>query len=164
MVTDSYIPCSNLFGKASTAGPEKGLDVGARMECVESTTKTGKTHTVLSTKPITSKRKYRNKVCEFGGEKFDSAKELKRYRDLMILQDIGMIAGLTRQVPFVLAPGVLIAGERRKRPAIRYILDFLYTTGDGSMVHEDVKGMQTPVYRLKKHLMKTVHNIDVKEV
>jgi len=108
--------------------------------------------------------KYRNRPCEVGGEKYRSQKELRRHRELLLLQREGLIAGLTREVPFVLAPGVKIDGEKRARPAIRYVVDFLYSTQLGVMVHEDAKGMQTRVYRLKKHLMKTVHGIDVKEV
>ena len=108
--------------------------------------------------------KYRNKPCTVGGEKYRSQRERDRHQELLLLQRAGKIAGLTREVPFVLAPGVLIEGEKRKRPAVRYVLDFLYTTADGRRVAEDAKGMQTPVYRLKKHLLATVHGIHVVEV
>ena len=81
-----------------------------------------------------------------------------------MLQRAGKIAGLTREVPFVLAPGVKIEGEKRARPALRYFCDFLYTTADGRMVAEDAKGVSTPLYRAKKHLLATVHGIHVREV
>lgn len=108
--------------------------------------------------------KYRNKPCQVGAEKYRSQREAKRHQELLLLQRAGKIAGLTREVPFVLAPGVLIEGEKRKRPPVLYVLDFLYTTADGRRVAEDAKGMQTPVYRLKKHLLATVHGIHVVEV
>lgn len=108
--------------------------------------------------------KYRNNPCQVGAEKYRSQREAKRHQELLLLQRAGKIAGLTREVPFVLAPGVLIEGEKRKRPPVRYVLDFLYTTADGRRVAEDAKGMQTPVYRLKKHLLATVHGIHVVEV
>ena len=107
--------------------------------------------------------KYGNKPCSVGSEKYRSQREMKRHQDLLLLQKAGEIAGLTREVPFVLAPAVHINGENRKRPAVRYVADFVYSTSHGAIVVEDAKGMQTPVYRLKKHLMKTLHNIDVQE-
>lgn len=108
--------------------------------------------------------KYRNRPCQIGAEKYRSQKEASRHQSLLLLQRAGKIAGLTREVPFVLAPKVHIAGEKRARPAVRYVLDFLYSTDDGRQVAEDAKGIQTPVYRLKKHLMATVHGIHVVEV
>jgi hypothetical protein len=108
--------------------------------------------------------KYRNKPCTVGGEKYRSQREAKRHQDLLLLQKAGQIAGLTREVAFELAPGVKIKGEGRKRPAVRYVADFVFSdVRSGAVVVEDAKGMQTPVYRLKKHLMKTIHNIDVVE-
>jgi len=108
--------------------------------------------------------KYRNKPCTVGGEKYRSQREAKRHQDLLLLQKAGLIAGLIREVPFELAPGVKIKGGDRKRPAVRYVADFVFSdVRSGAVVVEDAKGMQTPVYRLKKHLMKTIHNIDVVE-
>lgn len=108
--------------------------------------------------------KYGNRPQTIGLEKYRSQREAARHQKLMLWQKAGHIAGLTREVPFVLAPKVKIEGEKRTRPAVRYVADFVYSTADGRQVVEDAKGMQTPVYRLKKHLMKTVHGIDVQEV
>ena len=109
--------------------------------------------------------KYRNKPCTVGGEKYRSQREAKRHQDLLLLQKAGLIAGLIREVAFELAPGVKISGEDRKRPAVRYVADFVYSdVRSGKVVVEDAKGMQTPVYRLKKHLLATVHGIHVVEV
>ena len=108
--------------------------------------------------------KYRNKPCAVGGEKYRSQREAKRHQELLLLQRAGKIAGLAREVPFELLPGVKINGEPRARPAVRYVADFVYSdVAAGKVVVEDAKGVQTPVYRLKKHLMKTIHNIDVVE-
>ena len=108
--------------------------------------------------------KYRNKPCQIGAEKYRSQREAKRHQTLLLMQKAGRIAGLTREVPFVLAPGVKILGEDRARPALRYVADFTYSdVRSGTVVVEDAKGMQTAMYRLKKHLMKTVHGIDVVE-
>lgn len=108
--------------------------------------------------------KYRNKPCEVGAERYRSQRERDRHQALLLLQKAGRIAGLVREVQFELAPGVLIQGEKRKRPALRYVADFVYSDVQlGRVVVEDAKGMQTPVYRLKKHLMATIRGIHVQE-
>lgn len=109
--------------------------------------------------------KYLNKPCQVGTEKYRSQRERDRHQELLLLQRAGRIANLKREVPFELAPKVKIAGEDRARPAVRYVADFTYTElSTGRRVVADAKGMQTPVYRLKKHLMKTAHGIDLIEI
>ncbi|MCG4607161.1 hypothetical protein L0O74_12605, partial [Bifidobacterium longum] len=59
-----------------------------------------------------------------------------------------------------------IAGEKRAKPALRYFADFTYLK-DGVQVVEDVKSVATrklASYRSKKHMMKSVHDIDISEV
>lgn len=63
-----------------------------------------------------------------------------------------------------LAPAVRLHGEKRLKPALRYVADFRYYYFDprlGHFVVEDTKGRDTPVSRIKRHLMKSVHGIDV---
>lgn len=105
--------------------------------------------------------KYRNKKCEYNGEKFDSQRELNRYLELRLLERAGKISELKRQAPYVLAPAVRIGG--RGRPALRYYADFVYIE-DGKEIVEDTKGRITEGYRIKRHLMKAVHNIDIVEI
>ncbi|OJA82927.1 hypothetical protein BGV71_14245 [Burkholderia ubonensis] len=94
--------------------------------------------------------KYRNVRCEYDGIKFDSRRERDRWVELMRQRNAGEISNLERQVVFVLADPVVIDG--RKRPALRYIADFVYER-DGATVIEDVKGRITEGYRIKRHLM-----------
>ena len=91
---------------------------------------------------------------------YASKKEADRAFFLRILVADGCIADLREQVVYELAPGVVIQG--RKRPPLRYIADFVYQA-HGKQVVEDVKGMITPVYRIKRHLMKAIHGIDIHE-
>jgi hypothetical protein len=88
------------------------------------------------------------------GEVFDSKMEAKRYLQLRALSNSGEILNLQRQVPFVLTVGETRVG--------RYVADFVYDQRIGSVfatglpqferVVEDVKGMQTPLFRWKaKH-------------
>lgn len=96
------------------------------------------------------KSKYGNTKCESGGVKFDSKREMMRWHELVQMQIRGEISELELQVPFVLADPVVIKG--RKRPALRYVADFVYERG-GQTVIEDVKGRETEGYRIKRHLM-----------
>ena len=107
--------------------------------------------------------KYSNKKTQVGDIVFDSKREARRYTQLLLLQRAGEITGLTLQVPFVLAPSVKFAGSPRAKPALKYLADFVYSdVRSGCIVVEDVKGVQTEAFRIKLHLMKSVHGIDVK--
>lgn len=109
--------------------------------------------------------KYRNEPCQVGAEKYRSKRERDRHQELLLLQRAGKITELRREVPFELAPKVKIEGEDRARPAVKYIADFTYIeVPSGRRVVADAKGMQTTVYRLKKHLLKSIHGIDLIEI
>jgi hypothetical protein len=108
--------------------------------------------------------KYKSKRVTIGERTFASMREADRFLVLSARQDAGEICELQCQVRFVLAPAADI-GEKRKKPALRYFADFVYVVvATGERVVEDAKGVQTPEYRTKKHLMKTVHGIDISEV
>jgi len=95
--------------------------------------------------------------------KFDSKGEAKRYQELQLMLKAGEISEFSRQVPFVLAPAVVLNG--RKKPALRYVADFVYCDKQGFQVVEDFKGGSplTDVFKIKRHLMKVVHGIDIFE-
>ena len=98
--------------------------------------------------------KYKAKPVTIDGIRFASQREGSRYRALKLLERAGEITGLELQPVFVLAPGVLVPGEKRRRPPLRYVADFQYRTTVGDrLVVEDVKGVQTTVFRLKLHLL-----------
>lgn len=99
--------------------------------------------------------KYRNIKTVVDGIKFDSKKEAKRYGELKIMQRYGFISSLQMQVPYELKiNGKLVC---------KYVADFKYLA-KGRLVVEDVKGIKTPIYRLKKKLMLAIHGIEIKEV
>ncbi len=107
--------------------------------------------------------KFNAQKTEVAGIVFDSKAEARRYGQLIILERSGAIAGLTRQVRFVLAPSVKLEGAKRVKPALKYVCDFLYSDiKTGKVVVEDVKGIATPVFRIKQHLMATVHGLHIK--
>lgn len=111
--------------------------------------------------------KYGNRKTEArDGTMCDSRAEASRWDRLCMLQRGKVVRELRRQVMFELAPPVKFAGISRARPALRYQADFVYQEKqrDGSWldVVEDCKGVQTPVFKVKRHLMKSVHNIDLR--
>ncbi|WP_151778775.1 DUF1064 domain-containing protein [Acinetobacter bereziniae] len=112
------------------------------------------------------KPKFRNKKVVLNGTTFDSRKEAKRFRELQILERAGEISELQTQYAFVLAESVKFSNEPRKKPALRYVADFVYIK-NGCQVVEDVKSKisrSLAEYRIKKHLMMSVHGIEILEV
>lgn len=117
-------------------------------------------------KTAVKRNKYNASKIEKDGMKFDSVKEYKRYIELTAQMQRNEIQDLQCQVKFELAPKVKIAGEKRAKPALRYFADFTYLS-NGQLIVEDVKSAVTrklASFRNKKHLMKSVHDIDIKEV
>lgn len=103
--------------------------------------------------------KYRNKRIYVNGEKFDSMKEYRRYQDLRLMECMGEISHLKRQIPFTLFRKSKYGRE------IKYIADFTYLQ-NGKYVVEDVKSLatKTPLYRLKKRILAEHTGIIIKEV
>lgn len=107
------------------------------------------------------KSKYGAKKCEYDGIKFDSQKERDRYIELKLLEKRGGITGLQLQVPFVLQDSFEFNGK--KILPIKYIADFTYWE-NGELVIEDVKGVKTDVYELKKKMFMYRYKKYIKEV
>lgn len=110
--------------------------------------------------------KYRNRKTVLDGIEFDSAKEARRYAELLLLQKAGEIYDLKRQVPFVLIPAQKDekTGRLLEREA-KYIADFTYRScKNGRITVEDTKGFRTKDYILKRKLMLYRHGIKVKEI
>jgi hypothetical protein len=88
------------------------------------------------------------------GIKFDSGKESQRYLALKAEQQAGVISFLRLQKRYILrVNGIILC---------RYVADFVYIR-NGQQVVEDCKGVLTPVYKLKKRLMKIIHGIEIYE-
>lgn len=92
------------------------------------------------------------------GITFDSKKEAERYLVLRSKAKAGQISELVRQKRYELLPKQ--DGER----AVYYVADFVYKLPDGTVIVEDVKGVKTDVYKLKKKLMLYTYGIKINEV
>ena len=107
--------------------------------------------------------KYHNvRTTDSEGVTHDSKREAAHWEVLKLLEQSGQISELQRQVSFELAQAVVLDG--RKRPPLRYVADFVYRDSAGRVVVEDVKGVRTQGYRIKRHLMRVAYGIEVREV
>lgn len=105
--------------------------------------------------PSTKKKAKRKGKYNASGEYVDgqwcaSKAEAMRYRQLLKLQEEGRIANLECQPPFKIVIN--------NKLVCKYVADFRYDVTDDRMsvlynTVEDVKGMITPIYRLKKKLI-----------
>lgn len=95
--------------------------------------------------------KYRNKKTEYAGIRFDSKREAERYAELKLLEKAGEISHLELQPIIVLQEKFKYNGKTVR--AITYRADFAYYDhAIEKAVIEDVKGMETDVFKLKKKL------------
>ena len=94
--------------------------------------------------------KYHNTPVVIDGLRFDSKRELARYRELVLLRDAGVISDLVIHPRYT-----VMDGYNRKDgthvTAITYTGDFEYIE-NGQKVVEDVKGVETQVFRIKRKL------------
>lgn len=95
--------------------------------------------------------KYNASKVVIDGHRFDSQREARRYETLKQLEAAGKIAQLELQPRFELQPAFRYRGEAVRK--IEYVADFRYLDYErGGLAVEDVKGMKTDVYRLKRKL------------
>lgn len=108
------------------------------------------------------KNKFGNVARCVDGIRFDSQREALRYLVIKLMLRAGEISDLAMQEEFVIAPECVYKGTKQR--ARKYRADFSYTVvATGARVVEDCKGHRTAEYLLKRHLMVTVHGIEVKE-
>lgn len=94
------------------------------------------------------KSKYGARKTSVDGISFDSQAEANYYCKLKILLQKGEIDGFCRQARFLVTDGK--DGEK----GTEYVTDFIIFCRDGTYRIVDVKGVQTPVFKLKIKCMK----------
>lgn len=92
------------------------------------------------------KSKYGSKRLSVNDVKYDSQNEYFRHIELLLLQKYGEISNLRFHDKIDV---VYIC----RNPDIRYIPDFTYNDKSGNFIIEDVKGIQTPDFIIKKKIM-----------
>lgn len=86
---------------------------------------------------------------ELDGFKFDSKKEGKYYQELKLKVKAGEVVFFLRQVPFHL-PG-----------NVRYVVDFQEFHSDGTTHFIDVKGMDTPMSKMKRKQVEAIYPVKI---
>lgn len=144
------------------------LGAGARrqiaLEHLEQARREVMTVQAPSKRPSKTRRKYGNKPCTIDGHAFPSQAEGRRYVVLKNHAECGRISDLRLQPRYPLRIGGV--------HLCTYIGDFSYIDKRGQRIVEDVKGgagkgrtpLLTPVFKLKRRLMKILLNIDVKVI
>lgn len=101
--------------------------------------------------------KYRAQPVEIDGIRFASKAEGRRYEQLKLLREAGEIKDLQLQPAFPV--------QVNERDICSYKADFLYyDKRTNRLIIEDVKGVRTPVYKLKKKLVEALYGIEITEV
>lgn len=119
---------------------------------------------LLKTKKKKKKSKYSAVNTKVDGISFDSKKETRRYKELKILEKADEIKSLELQPRFLLQEKFKYNGKTIRK--IEYIADFRYIDEKGNTVVEDVKGMKTEVYKIKKKIFLKIYgeNLIFKEI
>lgn len=116
--------------------------------------------------------KYRAQAVVVDGIRFDSKAEAQHYGRLKLARDAGALT-FERQVPFIFEVTYTGANGRTAKRKMKYIADFVVTFTDGrtelysggSLVEvQDVKGVRTKEYKMKKKLMLDVYGIEIREI
>mgnify|MGYP000004970746 FL=1 len=120
--------------------------------------------------------KYGSRKAEVNGIVFDSKREAARYQELLLLEKVGEIKDIRRQVKYVLIPAQYEHPESTTKKGrgrcvereCAYIADFVYKTilpdGDTLTIVEDTKGFRTNDYIIKRKLMLSVYGIRIREI
>lgn len=96
--------------------------------------------------------KFRAQPTQYDGIKFSSKKEAKRYIDLKMLEKAGEVLFFLRQVAFPLDGNT------------KYICDFMVFWTNGEISIEDVKGMKTDMYIMKKKMIEARYPFEITEI
>ena len=104
---------------------------------------------------MTRRPKYGNRRTVVDGVAFASAAEARRWQELRLLEQAGQISELQRQPRYPL-------DVARERVGV-YVGDFWYVRKDRPTI-EDVKGVRTPLYRLKAKLVHALYGLTITEV
>lgn len=104
--------------------------------------------------------KYKNTKIVVDNIKFDSNLEATRYKELKLLERAGTITDLELQPRFLLQDSFKKNGRTFRK--IEYVADFKYIE-NGKTIVEDVKGLQTDVFKLKHKIFEKVYpNLELK--
>jgi hypothetical protein len=115
---------------------------------------------------MATRSKYGAQPTMVDGIRFASKKEARRYGELRLLEKAGELHNLRVQPSFDLC--VPVDDDVQKVGTYRADFDYCVCDIDpcvfDAIVVEDVKGVRTPVYRLKKRMVEAMYGIEIREV
>lgn len=97
------------------------------------------------------RHKYHAVSTKRDGKNFDSKMESRYYEVLKLRQQAGEVIFFLRQVPLEIPGG-------------KYVADFLVFLSDGTAEFVDVKGMDTPMSKLKRKAVEEIYPLTIKVV
>ena len=97
------------------------------------------------------RHKYGAKQTIRDGKKFPSKLEAAYYERLKLRQKAGEVLFFLRQIPFDIPGG-------------RYVCDYMVFLTNGDIDIVDVKGMDTPLSKLKRKAVEEIYPIEIKVV
>lgn len=134
---------------------------------------------VVSRKVGAKPSKYKSRKTLVNGILFDSKKEAARWQQLVLWEKSGGIRNLRRQMRYALCPLIIDGADcrdvnagtptPRRLPVAYYVADFEYEERSQAvpdwwpLIVEDVKGVKTPIYLLKKHWFEAQYGIQIRE-
>ena len=101
--------------------------------------------------------KYNAKKTIVDGHPFDSKREAERYCELKLFLKAGLIRNLELQPRFLLQDEFFDKNEV-KHKKIEYVADFMYIDKNNKKIVEDVKGVLTGVYKIKKKMFLKIYD------
>ena len=109
--------------------------------------------------------KYNARATFYDGVWFPSQAEADRYKELKLAEAAGEIKYLLLHPKYILQD-TFKDNTGKKQSAIHYIADFKYLeTATANWVVEDVKGVETPVFKLKAKMFKKLYpNLELRIV
>lgn len=116
--------------------------------------------------------KYNATITEIDGIKFRSKKEAKRYQELKLLQKAGEVLYFIRQPKFDLPGGVTYTadflvvwkGSKKKDAVWGVINPFLEFIEFNEICIEDVKGMKTKEFIMKKKMVESLYPVKIEVI
>lgn len=108
--------------------------------------------------------KYNAQKTTVDGITYDSRKEAQRAQELRLMLKAGIISNLREQVPYELIPAQKNEYGKVIERAVVYKADFVYDDEKGKTVVEDVKGVRTKEFIIKRKLMLYEYGIRIREV
>lgn len=103
-----------------------------------------------------------------GKQVYASKKEGKRALELLQMERAGLIFNLKEQPRFPFKAnrkrGMSYPLVYKSGRVVTYVADFEYTDEFGERIIEDVKGMRTPVYKIKQAAMWAYYGLEISEI